>query len=105
MNQCLFWAGAGDESADFAEVKVVQLTGAHDGGTAINPMAVEGQLEGSMHMALGFALTEEVAWENGSALNPSLISYAVPGPLEMPRTELARVDSWDPEGPFGAKEA
>ncbi|MDP2935399.1 MAG: molybdopterin-dependent oxidoreductase [Dehalococcoidia bacterium] len=94
-----FWAGAGDESADsadFAEVKVVQLTGAHDGGTAINPMAVEGQLEGSMHMAMGFALTEEVVWNEGSALNPSLASYAVPSPLDMPRTELVHIDSWDP---------
>lgn len=87
------------------QVKVVQLTGAHDGGTAINPMAVEGQLEGSMHMALGFALTEEVVWNEGSALNPSLASYAVPSPLDMPRTELVHIDSWDPEGPFGAKES
>ena len=87
------------------QVKVVQITNAHDGGTAINPMAVEGQLEGSMHMALGFALTEEVVWEEGSALNASLTSYAVPSALDMPRTELAQVDSWDPEGPYGAKES
>ncbi len=87
------------------QVKVVQLTGAHDGGTPINPMAVEGQLEGSMHMALGFALTEEVVWNGGSALNASLSSYAVPSSLDMPRTELVHIDSWDPEGPFGAKES
>ena len=90
---------------DTGQVKVVQLTSAHDGGTAINPMAVEGQLEGSMHMALGFTLTEELVWGDGSALNPSLAAYAIPSPFEMPRTELVRVDSWDPEGPFGAKEA
>ncbi|MDP2726170.1 MAG: xanthine dehydrogenase family protein molybdopterin-binding subunit, partial [Dehalococcoidia bacterium] len=54
------------------QLRVVQLTGAHDGGKLINPMAAEGQLEGSMHMALGFALTEELVWNEGSALNPSL---------------------------------
>lgn len=86
-------------------VTVIKLFGAHDGGTAINPMAVEGQLEGSMHMALGFAMSEDLVWEDGAALNPSLASYFIPGPFEMPRTELIRVDSWDPEGPFGAKEA
>ena len=58
-----------------------------------------------MHMALGFALTEEVVWEEGSALNASLTSYGVPSALDMPRTELAQVDSWDPEGPYGAKES
>ena len=58
-----------------------------------------------MHMALGFAMSEDLVWEDGAALNPSLASYFIPGPFEMPRTELIRVDSWDPEGPFGAKEA
>ncbi|MDP2660629.1 MAG: xanthine dehydrogenase family protein molybdopterin-binding subunit, partial [Dehalococcoidia bacterium] len=86
------------------EVKVIQITAAHDGGTAINPMAVEGQLEGSIHMAIGFALTEELFWGDGSALNPSIASYCVPSPFEMPRTNILHVPSWDPEGPFGAKE-
>ncbi|MDO8688612.1 MAG: xanthine dehydrogenase family protein molybdopterin-binding subunit [Dehalococcoidia bacterium] len=86
-------------------VEVIRLTGAHDGGTAINPMGVEGQLEGSMHMALGLTLTEEVFWDEGRITNASLTSYCVPSALDMPRTELVPVDSWDPEGPFGAKES
>ncbi len=90
---------------DTGQISVLQLTSAHDGGTAINPMAVEGQLEGSMHMAVGFTLTEDLVWGDGTALNPSLASYAIPSPFEMPNTQIVHVPSWDPEGPFGAKEA
>jgi 4-hydroxybenzoyl-CoA reductase subunit alpha len=87
------------------QVQVLNVASAHDGGQAINPTGVEGQLEGSIHMALGFALTEELEWDGSSPLNASLESYRVPAAVDMPATNVVTVDSLDPEGPYGAKEA
>ncbi|MDP2954733.1 MAG: molybdopterin-dependent oxidoreductase, partial [Chloroflexota bacterium] len=60
---------------DTGQVEVSRIVCAHDCGVAINPMAVEGQLEGSVHMGLGFALSEVVAMEEGITLNPSFLDY------------------------------
>jgi 4-hydroxybenzoyl-CoA reductase subunit alpha len=68
-------------------------------------MAVEGQLEGSMHMGLGYALSEELLIEEGAILNPSFLDYKILLPDEMPEIESIVVETDDPEGPFGAKEA
>jgi 4-hydroxybenzoyl-CoA reductase subunit alpha len=86
-------------------VKVLKSAVAHDCGRAINPMAVEGQLEGSMHMGLGYALSEELLIEEGAILNPSFLDYKILLPDEMPEIESIVVETDDPEGPFGAKEA
>jgi 4-hydroxybenzoyl-CoA reductase subunit alpha len=57
-------------------------------------------------MGLGQALSEEVRFSRrGLILNPSLLEYKVPGVVESPRVEVVIVESGDPEGPFGAKEA
>jgi 4-hydroxybenzoyl-CoA reductase subunit alpha len=87
------------------QVKVLNITTAHDCGRAINPMSVEGQLEGSIHMALGYVLTEEVRIENGIVLNPSLVDYKILSALDMPQTQSIIVETNDPIGPYGAKEA
>jgi len=101
-------------SAQVAEVSVDTETGrvqvhriiaAHDCGKAINPMTVEGQVEGSVYMGLGQVLQEEMIWNKGRLMNPSLLEYRIPSTLETPEITSIIVESNDPEGPFGAKEA
>ena len=101
-------------SAQVAEVKVDPETGrvrvlkvwaAHDCGRALNPMAVEGQIEGSVSMGLGQALSERVMVHQGRIMNPSFLEYKTLGGLDHPDIEAIIVESVDPEGPFGAKEA
>lgn len=85
-------------------VKVEKVTLAHDCGFALNPLAVEGQLEGSIHMALGQALCEAVEYKNGAGQNSSFLNYKLISPLEMPVIDLIYPNSGETEGPFGAKE-
>jgi CO/xanthine dehydrogenase Mo-binding subunit len=77
---------------------------AHDIGKAINRVSVEGQIVGSVYMALGEALLEEQAFRRGYLKNPSILEYRSPTFLEMPEVESFLVETDDPEGPFGAKE-
>jgi CO/xanthine dehydrogenase Mo-binding subunit len=101
-------------AAQVAEVSVDEETGhvtvhkiwaAHDCGRALNPVGVEGQIIGSVSMGLGQALQEEIVWKNGLIMNPGLLNYATPGAFESPQIEAIIVESNEPEGPFGAKEA
>jgi len=101
-------------SAQVAEVTVDEETGevtvhkiwaAHDCGRALNPVAVEGQVIGSVWMGLGQALEEEMIWKDGLLMNPGLLEYRSPSSAESPDIECIIVESIDPEGPFGAKEA
>ncbi|MBI4852554.1 MAG: 4-hydroxybenzoyl-CoA reductase subunit alpha [Acidobacteria bacterium] len=88
------------------QVRVNKIWVAHDCGRALNPLAVEGQVEGSVWMGLGQALQEEqIFTPEGLTLNPSLLEYKSPGAIESPDIETIIVESIDPEGPFGAKEA
>jgi len=77
---------------------------AHDCGTVINPKGVEGQLEGSIQMGLGYTLSEQLVMENGKTLNTTFLDYKMPGALDMPQSEVAHVETYEPEGPMGAKE-
>jgi len=86
-------------------VHVHKITAAHDCGKALNPVTVEGQIIGSVYMGLGQALQEEMVWQNGRQMNASLLEYRIPTTLETPEIESIIVESIDPEGPFGAKEA
>src|SRR3990170_2102254 len=86
-------------------VKVHKVTAAHDCGFAINPMSVEGQIEGSVSMTFGQALFEEFKMEKGWSMNPSFLEYKLPTAADMPQVKSLIVESQDPEGPFGAKEA
>ncbi len=85
------------------QVRVLRLVAAHDVGRAINPMYVEGQIEGGAMMGLGYALTEELLIENGRIRNPTFLDYRVPTPMDMPPIESIIVETDDPDGPFGAK--
>ncbi len=76
---------------------------ANDVGRAINPMAVEGQIEGGAQMGLGYALTEELLIEAGRVLNPNLLDYRLFTAADMPEIETIIVETDDPGGPFGAK--
>jgi CO/xanthine dehydrogenase Mo-binding subunit len=88
------------------EVRVVRYNEAGDCGQAINPVSVEGQVEGSILMALGQALFEEVqVAPDGRLLNPNFHDYKIPTAADLPHLETNIVDSYDPESPFGAKEA
>ncbi len=77
---------------------------AHDIGKPLNTRDVEGQVVGSVYMALGEALFEEQTFRRGYLKNPSLLEYRSPTFLEMPEVETFLVETDDPEGPFGAKE-
>ncbi len=94
-----------DVDTETGQVSVRRVTTAHDCGVAINPMAVEGQIEGSIHLALGFAVSEEIVMEGGQTLNPNLLDYKIPTPLEMPPVDVLWLNVPDPAGPMGAKEA
>jgi len=78
---------------------------AHDVGRAINPLLVEGQVEGSVYMGLGEALMEEQTFRKGLHKWPSMLEYKSPTFLDMPDVETFIVETVDPEGPYGAKEA
>ncbi len=87
------------------QVTVHKIWAAHDCGRALNPVAVEGQVVGSVWMGLGQALQEEMIWKDGLLMNPGLLEYRSPSSVESPKIETFIVESIDPEGPFGAKEA
>jgi 4-hydroxybenzoyl-CoA reductase subunit alpha len=87
------------------EVKVHKVWAAHDCGRALNPVSVEGQVIGSVWMGLGQAMQEEMIWKDGLLMNPGMLEYKSPSATESPEVECIIVESVDPEGPFGAKEA
>src|SRR5437588_122744 len=74
-------------------------------GRAINPLLVEGQVEGSVYMGLGEALMEEQTFRKGLHKWPSMLEYKSPTFLDIPEIETFIVETIDPEGPYGAKEA
>ena len=88
-----------------ATVSVDKVWVALDCGHAINPLAVEGQIEGSVWMGMGQALSEETRYLEGLPAHASLLEYRVPTIAESPPIETFIVESHDPYGPFGAKEA
>ncbi|HEY2993450.1 MAG TPA: molybdopterin cofactor-binding domain-containing protein, partial [Methylomirabilota bacterium] len=78
---------------------------AHDIGRALNPLLVEGQVEGSVYMGIGEALMEGQVFRKGLHKYPSMLEYKSPTTLETPEIHTYLVETDDPEGPFGAKEA
>lgn len=84
-------------------VTVLQYTAAHDVGKAVNPMAIEGQIEGGVVQGIGWALMENMVVEKGKVLNSDFRDYVMPGPLDIPPIHSFLVEPVDPNGPFGAK--
>jgi xanthine dehydrogenase molybdenum-binding subunit len=85
------------------QVQVINASVAHDIGKIINPMGLEGQIEGGVVMGLGYALYEENEIEDGRVINPNYADYHLPTSLDSPPVQLRMVETDDPEGPFGAK--
>ncbi len=101
-------------SAQVVEVSVDEETGvvsvdkvwvAHDCGKALNRLTVEGQVQGSVWMGMGQAMSEEAAYHDGLLVTANMLDYRVPTIQDSPPIEVGIVESNDPHGPFGAKEA
>jgi nicotinate dehydrogenase large molybdopterin subunit len=88
---------------DTYEVEVLKIIAAHDVGKAINPVGVEGQLEGGISMGLGWSMMEELIVHRGYVLNQSLANYLVPTAADCPEIECIIVEEPNEMGPFGAK--
>lgn len=88
-----------DEETGF----VKKVIAAHDAGKIFNPTLFEGQLEGSIHMGLGYALSEDMPMENGYPKSTRLRDIGVLRAKEMPELEIIGVEVPDPYGPYGAK--
>ncbi len=86
-------------------VRVLRAWSAHDVGRAINPSMVEGQIQGGYVQGMGYALTEEMQWDEvGRLTNPTLMDYKVPTALDAPlEIHPIIVEHPEPSGPFGAK--
>jgi CO/xanthine dehydrogenase Mo-binding subunit len=83
--------------------QIEKITAAHDAGKIFNPMLFEGQLEGSLHMGLGYAISEDLEVENGRPKSTRLRKCGVLRAKEMPELEVIGVEVPDPYGPYGAK--
>ncbi len=101
-------------SAQVVEVTVDEDTGvvnvdkvwvAHDCGKALNRLTVEGQVQGSVWMGMGQAMSEETGYHQGLLITGNMLDYRVPTIQDSPPIEVGIVESNDPHGPFGAKEA
>ena len=87
-------------------ITVVNCWVAHDCGRALNPMLVAGQMEGSAYMGIAEALMEDHDVNRfGLHAGPSLLDYRIPTSVDTPELHALIVESLDPEGPYGAKEA
>jgi len=97
-----------DPDTGFVDVRTIWV--AHDCGRALNPVLVEGQIEGSAYMGHAEAVLEEQEYmvgehEGGLHNAPSLLDYRIPTSMDCPEFVPFIVESNDPEGPYGAKEA
>jgi xanthine dehydrogenase molybdenum-binding subunit len=85
------------------KVEVLRIASAHDVGRALNPVGCEGQIEGGIHMGLGYALTEELRVAGGRVLNPGFLDYKLLTAPDMPELAITLIETVDADGPFGAK--
>ena len=92
-----------DVDVELGLVKVVELATAQDVGRAINPQAVEGQLEGGAAQGLGLAVMEEIQVKDGVIRNPSFTDYLLPTILDMPPLRMDVLELGDPHSPYGLK--
>jgi 4-hydroxybenzoyl-CoA reductase subunit alpha len=87
------------------KIKLIDSLTAHDCGQPINHLGLIGQLEGAFSMAAGYGYLEYMPYEDGKLMNPNLVDYKMIRATEMPPTDVAEIDTYEPEGPYGAKEA
>jgi xanthine dehydrogenase D subunit len=92
-----------DVDTELGLVRVVEIATAQDVGKAINPLAVEGQIEGGIAQGLGLALMEEIQVVDGEVRNASFTDYLIPTVLDMPPVELEVMELADPGAPYGLR--
>ncbi len=103
---CFSWAAIAVEveaDLDTGEVRVLRATTAQDVGKAIHPVLVTGQIEGGTLQGLGYALLEEVRWQDGRIWNHQLTNYIIPTAVDAPPLDVVVVECPYSGGPFGAK--
>ncbi len=86
-------------------IRLLKVTIAHDSGTSINPLSTQGQIEGQAVMTQGDMFLEEILFEGGQIINSSFIDYALPESVGSTVVNFIDVLTFEPTGPFGAKEA
>src|SRR4029079_13772858 len=94
-----------DVDCDLGLVRVVELATTQEVGRAMNPQALEGQIEGGTAQGLGLALLEEIRLRDGKVLNASFTDYLLPTVLDMPPVQIEVLEHADPEAPYGLKGA
>jgi xanthine dehydrogenase D subunit len=92
-----------DVDTELGLIKVVEIATAQDVGRALNPQAVEGQIEGGIAQGLGLALMEEIQMEGGRLRNPSFTDYLIPTVLDMPPVRLDVLELAHPDAPYGVR--
>ena len=92
-----------DVDTELGLVRVVEIATAQDVGKAMNPLAVEGQIEGGIAQGLGLALMEEIQVVDGLVRNASFTDYLIPTILDMPPVELDVFELGDPDSPYGLR--
>jgi xanthine dehydrogenase D subunit len=92
-----------DVDVELGLVKVVEIATAQDVGKAVNPQAVEGQIEGGIAQGLGLALMEEIVVVDGQVRNASFTDYLIPTVLDMPPVRLDVLELGDPDAPYGLR--
>jgi len=85
------------------KVLLTRLLTVQDVGTAINPLLIEGQMEGGATQSAGMALWEEITYVEGVPANPSLLDYRMPTAGDVPAHETVIVEAPGGDGPYGAK--
>ena len=89
------------------QIKVLRAVNAGDAGNPISPKIVEGQLEGAIHMAIGFCINEEIIYDDqGRVVNANMSDYRLPMILDMPKNDDVKCFICPdplPDGPYGAK--
>jgi xanthine dehydrogenase D subunit len=92
-----------DVDTELGLVKVVEMATTQDVGRALNPQAVQGQIQGGTAQGMGLALMEEIQVVDGKLRNPSFTDYLIPTILDMPPVRLDVLELGDPESPYGVK--
>lgn len=84
-------------------VKVLNFWASHDVGKVLNPVGLEGQVEGGVVQGIGWALMEDMVTVRGKVQNPTFLDYRIPGVRDVPKIHVSFVETDDPRGPYGAK--
>jgi len=84
-------------------IQVLDIHVSQDVGRVLNPLGLDGQIEGGVVMGMGYALTEELKMEKGRILNPNFHEYKLPTASDIPNIHFYPIETYDPDGPYGAK--